>query len=310
MNITILTVDTDYTRTLLNTKLEEQNHTVIAGTNNYEEALSLYKTYLPDIIILDIDLGSTNKGLSFINELLDIDPSAQVIALSTFFQDTTKARLLKKGIDRLVMKPYQPAHIWEQIDNICETNNILGLREARENLISDSSFPSHTYNKGKQLNNQILSLRDQISRSRNLQENKDDKFNLDSNSDTDDFILDFNPTEKTDKDYTSYSLNISKTNMSDKSQDIGISLYDTQEEVSTYNSDHPTLYRDFSNKIHKVQENEYNLKSYLGLPVFIDRENVFNPNDSKEVYDRLQNSTNETSKETLLQRLLKKKGGK
>lgn len=335
MNITILTVDTDYTRTLLNSKLEEQNYTVLAGTNNYEEALKLYKECLPDIIILDIDLGNTNKGLNFITELLKVDPSAQVIALSTLFQNSTRAKLLKQGIDRLVMKPYQPAHIWQEIDNICENNDIDSLRNTREKLVNESSLSGEDQSIGAQLNNQILSLRDQISKSRNRQENNDneltresatlnkyknsvytsDDFSFNKNSNINDFVLDFDNTEEINTEYNPYSLELSldnyQTNRSDNSQDLNISLYDTQEEETIYTSDHSTLYRDFSNKNNETQINKDNLNSYLGLPVFIDRENGLDPSeDSIEDYSTPRSSTNGANYNSLFQKLLKKKGGK
>lgn len=329
MNITILTVDTDYTRTLLNSKLEEQNHTVVAESNNYEEALNLYNTYLPDIIILDIDLGDTNKGLSFLSDLLKIDPSAKIIALSSFFQDSTKARLFKLGIDRLVMKPYQPAHIWQQIDEISETNNLLKLRKEREKLVHKNSLSNDTYNKSNQLNKQILSLRDQISKSRNVcktdeeeiisdssNENYVDtyqKSNLNSYNDIslDDFSLDLSYIEENDKQYDYYSTEIHldnhKTNKSDNFADINISLYDIQKEQITHNIDEYNLNREDS----KIENEVERYNSYLGLPVFIDRNNNFKQDDTFIEEHRIaQESPTETSQNKLFQKLLKKKGGK
>ena len=330
MKINILVIDTDYTRVLLRKKLEEQNHNVIAETKSYKEALELYTTYLPDIVIVDIDLETTEKGINFIQELLKIDSSTQVIALSNFFENKTKAKLYRLGIERLVMKPYQPAHIWSQIDDICKVNDILLMRKYRESTLD--SFEQVT--KGDLLNNQIISLREQISQKRNKvstvsskNSSKDTYLDFSENpiylecsyDNADDFQLDFddsrtlivddkqdinlifeqNPPIKFNQNKYKFieeesNVDFDKTEISNNCNQTNISLKDTYPLNSANNS---------------IEQDSP--KGYLNLPIYINRDkNAQDLNSETEYIDECDNSADDRNA-TFFNRILKiKKGDK
>ena len=86
MNI-IIVDDDNFVSLSLKTILEAQpNIQVIAIGRNGEEAIQLYKTYLPDILLMDIRMDTMN-GLEATEKILAHYPLAKILLLTTFSDD-------------------------------------------------------------------------------------------------------------------------------------------------------------------------------------------------------------------------------
>lgn len=272
MKINILVIETEYTRALLKKKLHEQQYVVVAETKSYSEGLNLYKSVIPDIVIIDIDLEKTEKGLSFLAELKKSDPTAQVIALSSFFENETKVKLYKLGIERLVTKPYQPAFIWSEIDDIKETINIIEYRQKRELLYSNINSPRNTVedetNDDIQASDFIIDIDDE--------DNNDTQIS--------DFIIDFDTSKDNILDRTTYTdITIESSKDEQDNSYIIKSAYNSINELddTDISGDYDSVYQ---------QENEEEIASLSSNFSYFDG---FNIKQNSEYIDYDENSDND-----------------
>lgn len=103
MNIII--VDDDNLVSLsLKTILEAQkNIKVIAIGKNGNDAIELYKTYLPDILLMDIRMDVMN-GLEATEKILENYPQAKILLLTTFSDDEYIIKAIQLGAKGYILK--------------------------------------------------------------------------------------------------------------------------------------------------------------------------------------------------------------
>lgn len=103
MNIVI--VDDDNLVSLsLKTILEASGEVTIAGIGNSgEEAIRLYETYKPDILLMDIRMEGMS-GLTAGSRILENDPDARILFLTTFSDDEYIVKALHMGAKGYLLK--------------------------------------------------------------------------------------------------------------------------------------------------------------------------------------------------------------
>lgn len=76
---------------------------VIAQGSNGEEAISLYRSYQPDILLMDIQMKKTN-GLEAATTILTDYPEAKILLLTTFSDDEYIIKAIKIGAKGYILK--------------------------------------------------------------------------------------------------------------------------------------------------------------------------------------------------------------
>lgn len=79
------------------------NINVIATGNNGHDAVNLYRTHRPDVILMDIRMGDFT-GLDAADEILKIDKDAKILFLTTFADEEYIARALRLGAKGYLLK--------------------------------------------------------------------------------------------------------------------------------------------------------------------------------------------------------------
>ncbi len=79
------------------------NINVIATGNNGHDAVNLYRTHKPDVILMDIRMGDFT-GLDAADEILKIDKDAKILFLTTFADEEYIARALRLGAKGYLLK--------------------------------------------------------------------------------------------------------------------------------------------------------------------------------------------------------------
>lgn len=103
MNIVI--VDDDQLVSLsLKTILEVQpDISVVAIGESGEDAIRLYDTHLPDVLLMDIRMDKTN-GLDAGNAILQKHPDAKILLLTTFSDDEYIIKAIHIGVKGYILK--------------------------------------------------------------------------------------------------------------------------------------------------------------------------------------------------------------
>ena len=96
----VLIVENDRTLlTMLANSLAQFGHNISGISSNSTEALKLFKTVNPEIVILDIDLGDSLDGIEVANVMRKSNPDVGIIFL-TSFNDDRFAFMSKKEIPK------------------------------------------------------------------------------------------------------------------------------------------------------------------------------------------------------------------
>jgi len=91
--------------------LEGQGLDVIAQARTPEEALAQYQQLKPDVIVLDIRFGEQLTGLDVARQLLAQTPSAAIVFLSQFDQDSLIKETYRLGGRAFMTKDCDPADL-------------------------------------------------------------------------------------------------------------------------------------------------------------------------------------------------------
>ena len=78
---------------------------VIATGNSGEEAIKLYNTFNPDIILMDIRMSKVT-GINAAKEIIDSNPNAKILFLTTFADDEYIISALKIGVKGYILKQH------------------------------------------------------------------------------------------------------------------------------------------------------------------------------------------------------------
>ena len=101
----VLIIDDDFfITTALKTILEADSEIQVCGSGkNGKEAVSLYDSLHPDILLMDIRMEEMD-GLAASAEILARDPRANILLLTTFLDDEYIIRALKLGARGYLLK--------------------------------------------------------------------------------------------------------------------------------------------------------------------------------------------------------------
>ena len=97
--------DSDITRELMKTFLQDMGHQVVGEAENGKEAVEAYAKLKPDLVLMDLVMpGKT--GLEALQEIIAADPSAKVVMVTAVQQDAMSQELLSKGAIAVLRKPF------------------------------------------------------------------------------------------------------------------------------------------------------------------------------------------------------------
>jgi len=116
-NLRILYVE-DEENILLNTKdiFEDLFHSVSIARDGVD-GLLVYKSHNPqyfDIVITDIKMPRKD-GISMIEDIMKINDSQVVIAVSSYNESNILMQLIQIGISNFIMKPFTPEHLMNSL---------------------------------------------------------------------------------------------------------------------------------------------------------------------------------------------------
>ena len=100
----VIIIDDDSLVTLsLKTILEASEVEVVALGQDGEDALSLYKQYQPDIVLMDIRMKKRN-GIEATKDIIEYDENAKILLLTTFQDDEYIIEALRLGVKGYLLK--------------------------------------------------------------------------------------------------------------------------------------------------------------------------------------------------------------
>ena len=109
--------DAAFMRKMIRMTLSEVGLDNIVDAKDGEEAVNLYNEKHPDLVLLDITMEKKD-GLEALKEIMEADPSAQVIMCTAIGQQQTVMEALELGASDYVIKPFQKDKLVEAVLNV------------------------------------------------------------------------------------------------------------------------------------------------------------------------------------------------
>lgn len=108
---TVLIVDdSEFMRRILKDTLCSNGLTVLGEAANGQEGVQKYKEIRPDIVTMDISMPKKG-GVSAIKEIIEYDPDAKIIVVSSMGQDEYVLDALVAGAKDFIVKPFSDEDI-------------------------------------------------------------------------------------------------------------------------------------------------------------------------------------------------------
>jgi len=91
-------------------KLLTEHGFEVAEAENGQEAIAMYQSYRPDLVLMDITMPVMD-GITATREIKNLDPDAKVVMVSALGQQTMVIEAIKAGAKDFVVKPFEPEKI-------------------------------------------------------------------------------------------------------------------------------------------------------------------------------------------------------
>lgn len=115
---TVLIVDDAYSmRNLLRKALKEADYEVVSEAKNGKEGVEMYFRLKPDVVTMDIKMPEMS-GIEATKQILAKDPQAKIIVVTGNSDDDIKKEIMDAGALEYLSKPFQPAFLWNKLDNV------------------------------------------------------------------------------------------------------------------------------------------------------------------------------------------------
>lgn len=115
--------DTSFVRIVLKKYLEKLGHTIVGETGCEDMAFILYKKLRPDIVTLDINLLGEGNGFVSLRKIVNFDPGANVIMVSSSCYTGTVAKAMQSGAKGFISKPIDGNTLNNLINKILNTSS-------------------------------------------------------------------------------------------------------------------------------------------------------------------------------------------
>jgi len=110
----VIVEDSVFMKVLLESTLKDAGHEVVGIGKDGNEAFSLYKKLKPDVITLDI-LMPGSDGLTALKNIMEFDPQARVVMVSSVGLDSKAAEARRLGACDYIKKPFTHKDIVKSI---------------------------------------------------------------------------------------------------------------------------------------------------------------------------------------------------
>lgn len=104
--------DSNIIRSKIRRSHDEERFTLVATASNGLEAVSMFRTNMPDVVTMDLTMPQMD-GLECISKIIKIKPDVLILVVSALSDKATGIEALERGAQGFLLKPFTE----EQLSN-------------------------------------------------------------------------------------------------------------------------------------------------------------------------------------------------
>lgn len=93
---------------------------VVAKAKNGEEAVQMYKRFMPDLVTMDLTMPNMD-GLECIQNLIALNPEVKILVVSALSDKATGIRALKYGARGFLCKPFNEQSLLTALSRVAQS---------------------------------------------------------------------------------------------------------------------------------------------------------------------------------------------
>lgn len=118
MSHTILIVDdAEFMRTMLRDICQDMGLEVVGEASDGATGVAAFRDLTPDLVLLDITMPGMD-GTEALQEILTVDPQAQVVMITALGQKEQVLAAIKAGARDFIIKPFDQERVTETLERI------------------------------------------------------------------------------------------------------------------------------------------------------------------------------------------------
>jgi len=117
MKTVLIVDDSSFMRRLIKKIVTKNGYDVVGEADNGKLGIEKYKELNPDLVTMDLVMDEMN-GLDALKHIIEIDPNANVIMISSMGQDVIVRDAIVLGAKDFLLKPLDEKTIMEAINSI------------------------------------------------------------------------------------------------------------------------------------------------------------------------------------------------
>ena len=107
MQKVLIVDDSSYMRMFVKKIVEKGGLYIIFEASSKDDAIEIFKSEKPDIVILDLNMSEVRKdGIDVLTEIININPEAVVIIISAVGYEDVKDECIELGAKSYIQKPF------------------------------------------------------------------------------------------------------------------------------------------------------------------------------------------------------------
>ena len=117
MKRVLIVDDSSFMRRLIKNIITKNGYEVVGEAANGVEGVAKYTELKPDIVTMDVIMDEMN-GLDALKRILENDPNATVVMVSSMGQDIIVKDAIRIGAKGYILKPYEERLIVETLNGL------------------------------------------------------------------------------------------------------------------------------------------------------------------------------------------------
>jgi len=122
-NTVLIIDDADFMRMMLRDIIEDMGMKVTAEAKDGAEAVQQYRQKKTDLVLMDISMPVMD-GLEALNQIMKIDPQANVVMITALGQKDQVLACIKAGARDFIIKPFDQDRVTETLDHLMAAQGV------------------------------------------------------------------------------------------------------------------------------------------------------------------------------------------